>query len=81
MRFPLVLVLFIGLAAGLFVRQSRAPALGPADGADLAAVDTGRVSIGDVAPDFTLESRSGERITLSKLRGQRVLLVFYRGHW
>ncbi len=81
MRFPLVFVLLIGLAVGIFVARGAGPELGPADGADLAAVDTGRVSVGDVAPDFTLESRTGDRVTLSDLRGQRVLLVFYRGHW
>jgi thioredoxin-dependent peroxiredoxin len=32
---------------------------------------------GDVAPDFTLESDSGERVTLSSLRGRPVVLYFY----
>lgn len=80
-RLPVVLVLLVGLLAGLFLTRSRAPALGPTDGADLAAVDTGRVAVGDPAPDFTLESREGERVTLSELRGRRIVLVFYRGHW
>jgi cytochrome oxidase Cu insertion factor (SCO1/SenC/PrrC family) len=80
-RLPLLLLVFVGLAAGLFVARSQAPALGPADGLDLAPLDTGRVSIGDVAPDFTLNSRSGDRTTLSDLRGRRIVLVFYRGHW
>lgn len=80
-RLPLVLVVVVALVAGLRLTRSSTAPLGPADGHDLAAVDTGRVSVGDVAPDFTLESRSGERITLSELRGRRVLLVFYRGHW
>jgi thioredoxin-dependent peroxiredoxin len=31
----------------------------------------------DVAPDFTLESDTGEQITLSALRGKKVVLYFY----
>ena len=80
-RFPILLLVIAGLAASFYVARTRAPDLGPADGFDLAPVDTGRVSIGDVAPDFTLESRTGERTTLSDLRGKRIVLVFYRGHW
>jgi cytochrome oxidase Cu insertion factor (SCO1/SenC/PrrC family) len=80
-RFPVLLLLIAGLAAGVLLTRSQAPSLGPADGLDLAPLDTGRVSIGDVAPDFTLDSRTGERTTLSELRGRRIVLVFYRGHW
>jgi thioredoxin-dependent peroxiredoxin len=32
---------------------------------------------GDPAPDFTLESDSGESVTLSSLRGRPVVLYFY----
>ena len=81
-RLPLVVAFLIGIAVAVWATRSSAPPpLGPADGFDLPAVDTGRVAVGDVAPDFTLESREGEPVTLSELRGQRVLLVFYRGHW
>ena len=60
----------------------RPPALGPVDGAGLAPLDTGRVAVGTVAPDFTLESKDGGTVTLSQFRGQKiVMLVFYRGHW
>jgi cytochrome oxidase Cu insertion factor (SCO1/SenC/PrrC family) len=56
--------------------------LGPADGHDLPPVDTGRVRVGTRAPDFKLESLSGDTVTLSQFHGQQnVLLVFYRGHW
>jgi peroxiredoxin len=34
-------------------------------------------AVGDVAPDFTLDSTSGESITLSALRGAPVLLAFF----
>jgi cytochrome oxidase Cu insertion factor (SCO1/SenC/PrrC family) len=81
-RLPLVVLFLVGVAAAVWATRSvEPPPLGPADGFDLPALDTGRVAIGDVAPDFTLMSRAGERVTLSDLRGQRVLLVFYRGHW
>ncbi|MDX1676124.1 MAG: redoxin domain-containing protein [Longimicrobiales bacterium] len=57
-----------------------APELGPVDGRDLPPTDTGRVALADTAPDFTLEDRHGDPVTLSRLQG-RVILVFYRGHW
>jgi len=33
--------------------------------------------IGQVAPDFTLPSTSGEKVTLSSLRGKPVLIAFF----
>jgi hypothetical protein len=61
---------------------AQAPTLGPADGRDLPAVDTGRVRVAALAPDFTLESLTAGRITMSQFRGKKnVILVFYRGHW
>ncbi|HUQ00353.1 MAG TPA: thioredoxin-dependent thiol peroxidase [Aeromicrobium sp.] len=38
---------------------------------------TTRLQPGDPAPDFTLPSDTGESVTLSKLRGQRVIVYFY----
>ena len=35
------------------------------------------LSIGDVAPDFTLKNQHGEEITLSSFRGKNVVLVFF----
>src|SRR5438552_424410 len=34
-------------------------------------------TIGQPAPDFTLPSTSGAKVTLSKLRGQSVMLAFF----
>jgi peroxiredoxin len=34
-------------------------------------------ALGTVAPDFTLPSTSGERVTLSQYRGKRVLIAFF----
>jgi mycoredoxin-dependent peroxiredoxin len=34
-------------------------------------------TIGEPAPDFTLPSTSGEKVTLSALRGQAVMLAFF----
>lgn len=60
----------------------RTPALGPKDGPTEPPTDLERVKLGDLAPDFTLESLDGRRITLSGYRDQKnVVLVFYRGHW
>jgi peroxiredoxin Q/BCP len=36
-----------------------------------------RLSAGDTAPDFTLTSDTGEQVSLSDLRGQRVIIYFY----
>ena len=38
---------------------------------------TPRLAVGDVAPDFTLTSDTGEEVTLSNLRGRRVIVYFY----
>ena len=37
----------------------------------------GRVQVGDIAPNFTLPSQTGEAVTLHDLRGKNVLLYFY----
>jgi len=43
---------------------------------------TDPVAVGEVAPDFTLEDQSGQKVTLSDARGKSpVVLVFYRGYW
>lgn len=57
-------------------------ALGPVDGLELPAADTGRVAVGDTAPDFALQSYDDGVIRLSDFRGEKdVILVFYRGYW
>ena len=56
--------------------------LGPRDGHDLPATDLERVAVGTSAPDFSLETITGDTLTLSDFRGDKdVVLVFYRGHW
>jgi thioredoxin-dependent peroxiredoxin len=40
-------------------------------------VTQNRLSAGDVAPDFTLRSDTGEQVTLSSLRGGKVIVYFY----
>jgi len=37
-----------------------------------------RIKAGDLAPDFTLTKLDGEETTLSRYRGQPVLLIFLR---
>ena len=56
--------------------------LGPKDGADLAPTDLNRITVGQAAPDFTLQAADGKPVTLSDFRGKKnVVLVFYRGYW
>lgn len=35
------------------------------------------VTVGDTAPDFTVVNQRGDEVTLSHLRGRKVVLVFY----
>jgi len=68
------------LAASCVMGQDRR--LGPRDGFDLQPADMERVRVGMPAPDFTLESKDGDLVTLSNFRGQNnIVLVFYRGYW
>ncbi len=40
------------------------------------------LEVGELAPDFTLESHNNQKITLSSARGSKpTVLVFYRGNW
>jgi cytochrome oxidase Cu insertion factor (SCO1/SenC/PrrC family) len=36
---------------------------------------------GKPAPNFVLKDENGKAFRLVSLRGQRVLLLFYRGYW
>lgn len=80
-----LLVTAVGLAACGApepVEEAIPVVLGPADGRDLPGTDLERVRVGDLAPDFSLESLAGPVVTLSSFRGQKnVVLVFYRGYW
>jgi peroxiredoxin Q/BCP len=38
---------------------------------------TDRLNAGDTAPDFTLTSDTGEEVSLSSLRGRKVIVYFY----
>ena len=43
---------------------------------------TSPVAVGEIAPDFTLESHRGTQVTLSEAREKSpVVLAFYRGYW
>ena len=71
-----------GRDLGTWLVTRSEPQLGPHDGLDLSGLDTGRVAIGDIAPDFSLVSYAGPVTTLSDFRGDKnVVLQFYRGYW
>ena len=70
------------LALGTWFIMGSEPRLGPHDGLDLPGTDTGRVAVGDIAPDFSLMTYAGNVTTLSEFRGEKnVVLQFYRGYW
>lgn len=71
--------LLIAACAVIVTAQTK---LGPKDETQLPATDLTRLTIGDEAPDFTLEDQDGKAVTLSNYRGKKsVVLVFYRGYW
>ena len=41
------------------------------------ATETKTLRVGDPAPDFTLRAHDGSAVTLSKLRGRRVVIAFF----
>jgi hypothetical protein len=75
----------LGLAVSVLLAVAcagKGRTLGPVDGHELPPADTGRVAVGDPAPDFSLASYGEGVVTLSEFRGKReVILVFYRGWW
>jgi peroxiredoxin len=50
-------------------------------GVDPATAPSSALEAGTRAPDFTLPSSTGESVSLSDLRGQPVVLVFYPADW
>ena len=50
----------------------------PSGYSDVASVT---LEVGSSAPDFKLQSLDGGWVQLSELRGNKVLMIFYRGHW
>ena len=77
-----VLGFSVALGAAAWLVAKPEARLGPHDGFDLPAIDTGRVAVGDIAPDFSAMTYAGTVTTLSDYRDDKnVVLVFYRGHW
>ena len=53
----------------------------PAPGQEGAQPATPTLTAGQPAPDFLLYDQEGKPVRLSGLRGQKVLLVFYKGYY
>ena len=72
MRFAIT-VLTIVLTSAMSIANAQTPT---------AATRSKPIGVGEVAPDFTLQSHSALKVNLSESRGKRpVVLVFYRGYW
>ena len=71
--FLLIALAVVALVSGCAQNEPPAEPAGPPP----ADVELPEVSEGQVAPDFTAPSTSGEEVTLSALRGQTVVLYFY----
>ena len=39
------------------------------------------LEVGQPAPDFSLQSLNDDWVKLSQLKGRKILMTFYRGHW
>ena len=76
------LLLFI-LTLGFLIGCSNDPVPEHAVASEKGYTDISGITlkVGSAAPDFSLQSLNGKQVTLSKLRGDKVLMVFYRGHW
>ena len=71
------------LVLGLLAACDNAPVPEQAVTAEAGFTDVAGVTleIGLPAPDFSLQSLKGESVRLSELRGSKVIMIFYRGHW
>lgn len=80
-RFPVSLLILaaiaavFGFGAGLIIVNSRP--VEPVAGFSLPTAVTRRLAVNQLAPDFSLNTFSGEPITLANLRGKRVLINFW----
>lgn len=44
-------------------------------------VASATLEVGQPAPDFSLQSLNDDWVKLSQLKGSKILMIFYRGHW
>ena len=73
-----VLLIFVGLSVGSCFAQNNDPATNTAP--PTARSKTEPITVGEIAPDFSLADQDGTSVSLSAA-GKPVLLVFYRGYW
>jgi len=81
----------LGLTAGIFMIFLISPAFGASaaykdniyNPGQLKPIDSQlKVKVGDPAPDFTLPSVAGEKITLSRFKGEKnVMISFVPAAW
>ncbi|MFC4557232.1 TlpA family protein disulfide reductase [Virgibacillus kekensis] len=78
-----VITIMIGLAVVGFIGENKSEtnsskmSNGQPEGAGIVAPDQTGIEQGETAPDFTLETLSGETLQLSDLRGKKVILNFW----
>ncbi len=73
------------MSVAMVSHPSRAARLGTRPALSQSPTTTVRsapITVGDMAPDFTLEDQNKNKVTPSDARGKSpVVLVFYRGYW
>ena len=83
--FTAIVQTIVLISAAMVGHPSRAARLGPPPTLSQSETTTVRstpIAVGDTAPDFTLEDKNKNKVTLSDASAQSpVVLVFYRGYW
>ena len=73
----------IGFLTGVLLAGTGSPLIPPNHiSLPTVAMQSKTIQVGQKAPDFTLESHTGQKIKLSAAFGKTpTVLVFYRGYW
>lgn len=80
MKIKIISFLIILLAAGYAVSAQEKPAEPQSAKTQIVRTNADSLTVGEIAPDFTLTDETGKHVSLSAAK-RPVVLVFYRGYW